>query len=336
MQKQRLFKWDNLKGLLILLVVIGHFTEPFLDLSHFFKSLWLFIYSFHMPMFFVAAGYFHRNQNIRRKVLYYLALYLLTNILIFLCSNLIGQSSKLNLLSNSGLPWFMLVMSYYVVVTWLLRDLNPCFSLFMAFVAGLFSGCDAQVGDMLALSRAIVFYPFYLYGNYLAKHSSLLQRKNIPHVVGILILLIWFVLCFYKTDIFYLLRPLFTGRNSFSAVGLGIEGVLVRLLCYTITTVVGVGLLLLAPEKKLPLFTRCGKRSLQIYVLHIPLRNAAVKFLPLEAILSSPAPAHAREMLYLLAVMALVFLLSCDLFEVPLRYLKRKMLQEEWSQDSMK
>jgi len=36
---QREYKWDNLRGILALLVVIGHFTEPFLDISPAYKSI---------------------------------------------------------------------------------------------------------------------------------------------------------------------------------------------------------------------------------------------------------------------------------------------------------
>ena len=41
---------DNLKGLLIILVVVGHFTDIALDDSEAMESLFLMIYSFHMPL----------------------------------------------------------------------------------------------------------------------------------------------------------------------------------------------------------------------------------------------------------------------------------------------
>ena len=48
---------DNVKGFLIICVVAGHFLESGIDYhSNMCKSLFLFIYSFHMPLFVFASG----------------------------------------------------------------------------------------------------------------------------------------------------------------------------------------------------------------------------------------------------------------------------------------
>ena len=44
---------DNVKGLAIILVVLGHIASPFST----------FIYSFHMPLFFIASGFFLNPTN---------------------------------------------------------------------------------------------------------------------------------------------------------------------------------------------------------------------------------------------------------------------------------
>ena len=49
---KRIYKWDNLKCFLIVMVVIGHFVNQYAPISNTMKSLSLFIYSFHMPLFF--------------------------------------------------------------------------------------------------------------------------------------------------------------------------------------------------------------------------------------------------------------------------------------------
>ena len=55
--------WDNLKFLLILLVVVGHFADFFTAESNSFRALFLFIYSFHMPMFFFVSGWFFKSKD---------------------------------------------------------------------------------------------------------------------------------------------------------------------------------------------------------------------------------------------------------------------------------
>lgn len=59
--------WDNLKFLLILLVVVGHFADFFTAESNSFRALFLFIYSFHMPMFFFISGLFFSEKKNRIK-----------------------------------------------------------------------------------------------------------------------------------------------------------------------------------------------------------------------------------------------------------------------------
>ena len=59
---KRIYKFDNLKAILIFLVVFGHFLE--LVEGH--KLLYLTIYSFHMPLFLFLSGYFARFD--RKKI----------------------------------------------------------------------------------------------------------------------------------------------------------------------------------------------------------------------------------------------------------------------------
>ena len=49
--------WDNLKGVLITLVVCGHLCEQYIDDSNLLRHLWIVVYSFHMPLFIAISGY---------------------------------------------------------------------------------------------------------------------------------------------------------------------------------------------------------------------------------------------------------------------------------------
>ena len=53
--------FDNLKGILILLVVIGHFILP-MDKTRPVWSIFYIIYLFHMPMFAMVSGYFSKGM----------------------------------------------------------------------------------------------------------------------------------------------------------------------------------------------------------------------------------------------------------------------------------
>ena len=66
MSKQRVSFWDNLKGILIILVVLGHFLYIYYDtgLSKYIVNT---IYMFHMPAFVFASGYFAKSDSTRSK-----------------------------------------------------------------------------------------------------------------------------------------------------------------------------------------------------------------------------------------------------------------------------
>ena len=49
---------DNIKVVLIFLVVFGHLIERYIDTSNTLMGILLFIYIFHMPLFIFIAGLF--------------------------------------------------------------------------------------------------------------------------------------------------------------------------------------------------------------------------------------------------------------------------------------
>ena len=64
---KRIYKWDNLKCFLIVMVVIGHFVNQYAPISNTMKSLSLFIYSFHMPLFIFLSGLLQKRWSQRCK-----------------------------------------------------------------------------------------------------------------------------------------------------------------------------------------------------------------------------------------------------------------------------
>lgn len=68
MDKNRIYLYDNIKGLLIILVVAGHLLEPFLSKNGIKKVIYIIIYSFHMPAFVYCTGVF-TSFKIRRDLI---------------------------------------------------------------------------------------------------------------------------------------------------------------------------------------------------------------------------------------------------------------------------
>ena len=65
-QAKRLPYWDTMKGILIILVVLGHFLWDFTTPEH--PGIQFFIvilYFFHMPAFVFISGYFSHSSHSR-------------------------------------------------------------------------------------------------------------------------------------------------------------------------------------------------------------------------------------------------------------------------------
>ena len=74
--KERIWYWDTVKFIMILLVVIGHFAERIMSFDDpAFLSVKLFIYSFHMPIFIFIFGLFFKERDFLRKILFYVISY---------------------------------------------------------------------------------------------------------------------------------------------------------------------------------------------------------------------------------------------------------------------
>ena len=177
---QRVALWDNVKMALITMVVVGHFIEPYVGDSHLLKALFLFIYSFHMPLFFFVAGLFHKNERVKEKTLGFLSIYIAFKVVVALSTAVCGKGFSLSLLKESGAPWYMLAMAVFVCVTYLLRNVDPKAVLLLAVALACCAGYDKSIGDVLAASRIIVFFPFYYVGSVFpkAKVEQLAARRN--------------------------------------------------------------------------------------------------------------------------------------------------------------
>lgn len=121
----RVFLWDNIKFILILLMVVGHFADVFTSKSDFFKSVYFFIYIFHMPLFIFITGLFHNEKNIKEKVVYYITIGFFLKILLLIANVVInGVPIKFSLLSDGGIPWFMFSLAAFSLLTNYFNNLN--------------------------------------------------------------------------------------------------------------------------------------------------------------------------------------------------------------------
>lgn len=313
--ENRMSFYDNLRFLLILFVVIGHFADTYTAHSVLFRSIYVWIYSFHMPLFLFLSGLFYKDKNITQKILVYITIGFSYKILYFLELSIMYGSATFTLLSDGGIPWYMFVLAIYTAISYLLRKTDKRFILIFSFILGCFIGYDASIGDYLYLSRAIVFYPFFVLGQIVDKENLLQITLNRQlKIISFIILLVWGGLCFFHLDCIYLLRPLFTGRNPFSVNEIFVKwGLIYRIFCYTITLIVGASVSCIVTARRLPVITLIGSRTLQIYFWHWFIVAILVKY----QINTIFCMTDAGKLIWLFCAVILTFILGFKIFDFP-------------------
>ena len=121
MEGKRIYKFDNLKFLLILFVVIGHFVDLYVNDYRTMKMIFIFLYAFHMPLFIFITGLFQKKINSFkdisiRKIIFYLFLIYFMKISIFFVSEHFNLGYTFELLSGGEVYWYLNVIIMYTLI----------------------------------------------------------------------------------------------------------------------------------------------------------------------------------------------------------------------------
>ena len=312
MQKNRVFLWDNLRFLLILFVVVGHFITQSLD-SPDFKSLWIFIYSFHMPLFVFISGIFHKNTRITHKVVSFVAIGMMYKIIVFIARSLVGHKPEFRIFWEAGAPWYMFALAAFVLITYLLRNQNLKVILVLWLVVACFAGYDSNINQGFSLSRIIVFYPFYLMGTLCSKETLLnLAKKKSIKLTAFLVIAVWAALCLVFEEKLWPLNSLFAGENPFNQHFYDM-GFFWRLLCFAISTPLCFAFIFIMPTRRLPIISEVGTRTLQIYFWH----RAPLYFIREYGLTALLCATALGKVAYLLLALALTLVCALKIFSFP-------------------
>ena len=324
--KPRIFKFDNVKLLVIALVVIGSFAEEFTMRSDMFRSWFVFVYSFHAPLYIFLSGLFQKqfkndHKPSLHKVTYYLILGYALKLMIFFMRRWNGEDVGLDMFGGATLEWYLFVIVMFTVTMYLVRGVHRYIVMGVSIVLGVAAGFF-PLGDEFYLMRYFVFLPFYAAGYYLtpARVRRFSHRLNVK-LAGAAFMFIYFVLCFRERETIYPLRMLFTGRNPYSIVP--IEGCTFyhRLLCYGISAVLIISVIACIPNRKVPIITRMGRNTLGVYFWHYPLVLLLWHIGVFDKIVELGDPLWKITVLSAAVITALI--LSFGIFSLPLRKLEQ-------------
>lgn len=326
----RIYLFDNIKFLAILLVVIGHainfLTEA--DGNMLEKSLFLTIYSIHMPLFIFISGLFLRPMDKstkfpKQKVISYILIGIVLRIMMSLLRLILGKNVSYSLFDMyDSFAWFMWAIAVFITLMWIFREYNTKIILLLSLLIGCMAGYDKFLGDKFALMRIAVFLPFFVAG-YMIKPEQLLNllSKTWVKVVSIFVAVGFIALFFINTDIYQYLRPMFTGRNSFEVLEeYESFGGLIRLLCYAISTLFGLSVMSLVPNKNLGIITKTGTKTLQIYFWH-QVFLVLLSHFEVYGLISSLTGDTIATAVYIIIAVAVTFVCSLTVFSFPTKQL---------------
>ncbi len=265
----RVYFFDNLKYVLILLVILGHLFEIYYDKSHVMKAGFNFIYLFHMPLFIWISGYFSKKFKPEKILNFFLLCFLSLFLMRTLETLVLNKPFNYNFLSFQSASWYLFALALYNISLPLIKNFKKQYVITFSVLFALYVGYVVSVKDLFIASRTIVFYPFFLLGYYSSIEDVKKVVKPKYFLVSLLGVITIFLLFYFFKDL-YILRGLFTGRNSYKTVfgDYYMYGALIRLVYYIASLITMIMIMNIVPKCEM-LLSKYGARTLQIYILQM-------------------------------------------------------------------
>lgn len=264
--KERINKYDNLKGLAIFLIVLCHL--PGLLSPAFDHRV---IYIFHLPIFFFVAGYFSKIgpdepiKAFKRLLIPYLLFSIIWKIYSFV---MVGSGGgRLFIEPGVGL-WFLI--SLFTMKMFLPIINRFRYPVLFALIGALLIGVVNIPGNLLGITRTFIYLPVFLIGFYYKDYNIKLtnynerlvlffKKRHIQYLILILLLILGIVVAYNVPAKVILLQHPYKGKIleemffKFIVISLGI------LFALTLNNVM---------TNRKCFLTKLGKNSMAVYILH--------------------------------------------------------------------
>ncbi|WP_029068401.1 acyltransferase family protein [Jonesia quinghaiensis] len=262
--------FDNARGILITLVVLGHaLLEVDGHISLYMSDV---IYSFHMPAFIVVSGYLARNAAGTRKDATRLVGSLLVPYLIFqtihnvLDAIIGGGTFTLDVFTPRWTLWFLLALFFWRLLVPVFRHLR--FPLAFAIAVSVLAPLSQDIGTEFSSGRVLSFLPFFIAGTILTPKAFAWLTDRPRRYIAIAGFTTLTIVLMFLRDESLMRLGFFLGRHTYEQLDLTSEqGMAIRIGVLILGAAGTAGLLALTPRNTTYL-TTMGQRSLYIYLLH--------------------------------------------------------------------
>ncbi|MBR6993527.1 MAG: acyltransferase family protein [Methanobrevibacter sp.] len=264
----RIHRFDNLKGLAIILVVIGHLI--YLKNTKEINLIRNFIYIIHLPVFFFVSGYFSKIEEGQpiKSFKRLMIPFILFCIIYWLFQKyvLLGNPKTLFIYPGYGL-WFLISLFFMKMLLPIMDKLRyPVLTSFIIAICIGFINCN-----FLGISRTFVYLPIFLIGFYYNGYVEEFSQR-FKSIYSILsnkkVILILAALAFFAV--------LFTANNytinliclKYSYHGFDLYEIVSRVIVITLGIISTLILNQLMTNKEIFL-TKYGQNSMSVYIFHL-------------------------------------------------------------------
>ncbi len=268
----RNYYFDNLKVILIFLVVLGHLIEPLIT-EEFYRTIYIIIYSFHMPLFIFVTGYFAKANNKGIKKLWmllfkYEIIYALVSFLAFIIFQpklALGTSEPFwqLLMQPIWLLWYLLSLIWWRYMLIGIKRFKWLIFIIAAMIIS-FTFIDFNF-RILSIGRTLTFFPFFYLG-YITKERQFDINRFREHrksllIVSIAIVTYWtYSISTVEITDLYGATSLITRLDIFAILKL-------KLLLYCIALYTGLIFMSFVSNRK-ESYSDIGASTLAIYIYH--------------------------------------------------------------------
>ena len=219
----REYKYDNIKFILIFLVLFAHIIESVEK----FDGLYLIIYSFHIPVFVFVSGYFAKGN--KKSIIKSIIIYIIFETLYFLIYKFVlHEQITLNYFQPIWILWYIFALAIWNCLIFFIKKLNLTIKkvyimIVITFLLSLICGYIDEFGYYLSLSRIIAFFPFFLLG-YFSKNTNIkIVKKDDKNIRKYIVYLCIAIICiFYFISLSYIDKIWFYNSYSYANGGYSI------------------------------------------------------------------------------------------------------------------
>ena len=271
----RVYKWDNAKFVAMLAVVMGHIIACYKYKPQWtvFNSLNFFIYCFQIPVFLFISGLMQKTfgredkLNVGRLAMFF-RFFLLLNLFNWLGHIMVGTSNNLRLLTTEGVAWFMLAMIIFTLIVYITRGTSVLYLFIFSIVFSCFKGYDSTLFSPMFLAQLFGQLPFFLLGYMLdSKQMCSVLEKFWIKAISVIYLVVLAGFLYLNPEFAVDYRPLMTFAKAYSNMGNGLEWYH-QGLAYIVIFCTMFAVIAIMPNRKLPLISVWGSRTMNVYLFH--------------------------------------------------------------------